>query len=343
MRTTATLTVQCTALALALAFPLGLAIARAAAQGDPSAREAIAAAQELNNAARAANAAARAANAPAHPGKASARASARASAHASAQSLAIPAAPSPAAAASVPAPPPRACKGTLYLTFDTGSQSQAELIAQVLNRHHIQATFFLSNEKTVRGDYALDPAWSGYWRARVAEGHAFGSRTFDKAYLAGEGAGGRIKVKPQFGAQAGQLLEWSPQQFCDELRRVDLRFRQLTGGQLDPVWRAPGGRVSARTLAAGQACGMAHVGWAKAGFAGDELSSTTYPNALLLRKSLNDLRDGDIFAAHMGIWSRQDPWAPANLEALVSGLEQKGFCFATLRDHPDYSSLYLHR
>ena len=61
----------------------------------------------------------------------------------------------PGAAPSASAAP--ACKGTIYLTFDTGSQSQAELIAQVLNRHQVKVTFFLANEKTVRGDYSLDP------------------------------------------------------------------------------------------------------------------------------------------------------------------------------------------
>jgi peptidoglycan/xylan/chitin deacetylase (PgdA/CDA1 family) len=40
--------------------------------------------------------------------------------------------------------------------------------------------------------------------------------------------------------------------------------------------------------------------------------------------------------AHLGIWSRKDAWAPAVLEPLIQGLKQKGFCFATLRDHPDY-------
>jgi hypothetical protein len=40
--------------------------------------------------------------------------------------------------------------------------------------------------------------------------------------------------------------------------------------------------------------------------------------------------------AHLGIWSRKDPWAPGVLEPLISGLEQKGFCFATLREHPLY-------
>ena len=40
--------------------------------------------------------------------------------------------------------------------------------------------------------------------------------------------------------------------------------------------------------------------------------------------------------AHLGIWSRQDPWAPAVLEPLVQGLQQKGFCFRTLREHPQF-------
>jgi len=42
--------------------------------------------------------------------------------------------------------------------------------------------------------------------------------------------------------------------------------------------------------------------------------------------------------AHLGIWSRRDPWAPADLEPLIAGLERKGFCFATLRDHPQYQA-----
>jgi peptidoglycan/xylan/chitin deacetylase (PgdA/CDA1 family) len=78
------------------------------------------------------------------------------------------------------------------------------------------------------------------------------------------------------------------------------------------------------------------VAWAKAGFSGDELSSEAFPNAVLLKRALDGLRDGDIFMAHMGIWSRKDPWAPANLEPLITGLKQKGFCFATMREHPDY-------
>jgi peptidoglycan/xylan/chitin deacetylase (PgdA/CDA1 family) len=229
-----------------------------------------------------------------------------------------------------------ACKGTIYLTFDTGSQSQAELIADTLRRHHIQATFFLANEKTVRGDWSLDPSWADFWKARVAEGHAFGSHTFDHVYFQRDEPDGRIVVKPQFGAHAGQRLTWTQQQYCDELRRVDTRFQQLTGRRLDPIFRTPGGHSSPNILAAAQACGYRHVGWAPAGFSGDETSSEKFPNALLLKRALDNLKDGDIFMAHMGIWSRKDPWMPANLEPLLTGLEHKGFCFATLKAHPDY-------
>ena len=230
------------------------------------------------------------------------------------------------------------CKGKLYLTFDTGSQSQAEFIAQILKKHAVKATFFLANEKTVNGDFSLDPAWSGYWKARVAEGHAFGTHTFDHVYVQRDLPDGRMEMKPQFGLNAGKKLAWTAQQYCDELKRVEQRFQELTGARLDPLWRAPGGRLTPRLRAAGEACGYAHAGWAAAGFSGDELSSEAWPNAVLLKRALDGLKDGDIFMAHLGIWSRKEPWAPAVLDPLISGLKQKGMCFATLREHPDFQA-----
>jgi peptidoglycan/xylan/chitin deacetylase (PgdA/CDA1 family) len=93
-----------------------------------------------------------------------------------------------------------------------------------------------------------------------------------------------IQVKPQFGKEGGKLASFTDQQFCEELRRVDTRFQELTGHKLDPFWRAPGGYTSPRTLAAGSACGYQHAGWAPAGYSGDELPSDKYPNAMLLKK-----------------------------------------------------------
>ena len=78
------------------------------------------------------------------------------------------------------------------------------------------------------------------------------------------------------------------------------------------------------------------MGWAAAGFLGDELPSEKFSNDALLKKALRDVRSGDILMAHLGIWSRKDPWAPAVLEPLIVGLKERGFCFETLRTHPAY-------
>jgi len=108
-----------------------------------------------------------------------------------------------------------------------------------------------------------------------------------------------------------------------------------------PLFRAPGGKTSPALLSAAKACGWTHVGWSAAGFLGDELPSDSHPNATLLQKALKNVRSGDILMAHLGIWSRQDPWAPAVLEPLIVGLKAKGFCFATLREHPQYRAVMV--
>ena len=242
-----------------------------------------------------------------------------------------------AASPSAHAAPDDCRAGTLYLTFDTGSMSQAQLIADVLRRQRVRATFFLANEPTVRGDHSLDAGWAPYWKALAADGHAFGSHTFDHVYLRST-RGGKVVMRPQFGPRAGQDIAMDQAAFCAELDRSAAALRRLAGVGMEPLWRAPGGRTAPQTLAWARQCGYRHVGWAQAGFLGDELDSDRYPNTALLNRALRDLRDGDIAMAHLGIWSRRDPWAPAVLEPLIEGLRRKGFCFATLREHPDYRS-----
>jgi peptidoglycan-N-acetylmuramic acid deacetylase len=57
-----------------------------------------------------------------------------------------------------------------------------------------------------------------------------------------------------------------------------------------------------------------------------------------LKKALRDIRPGDVLMAHLGIWSRKDPWAPTDLEPLIMGLKERGFCFRTLREHPTFKT-----
>ncbi len=231
------------------------------------------------------------------------------------------------------------CVQPIYLTFDTGHMGVAPLVAEVLNRQKVKATFFLANEKTLSGGSSLDDQWASWWRERALEGHAFGSHTYDHAYWMGDTPRG-FRIKTSQGPQSGQTQEWSVERYCAELDRSGQRFKTMTGHSMARIFRAPGGKVSSALLRAATTCGYQHVPWAAAGFLGDELSSDRYPNDKLLRQALRDIRPGDILLAHLGIWSRQDPWAPAVLEPLIEGLRAKGYCFATLRQHPQYTTAF---
>ena len=223
-----------------------------------------------------------------------------------------------------------ACNKTVYMTFDTGNMSVADKVAEILKRQEVKATFFLSNEKTSRGDFALDDSWKTYWQARVREGHHFGSHTYDHTYFVKDGPKGQVFEKPQFGPKAGETILYNEAAMCKEILRVDQRFLELTNQSLQKIWRAPGGKTSPTLIRMGDMCGYQHIAWAPAGFLGDELNSDKYPNSALLEKASRDLQDGDIAMAHLGIWSRKDPWAPAVLEQLIMNLKGRGFCFGVL-------------
>ena len=233
-----------------------------------------------------------------------------------------------------------ACTRPVYLTLDTGHMGVAPLIRQVLARQQVKATFFLANERTQAvGEWpagaSLDDHWAPWWKALAQEGHDFGSHTWDHTVYKADQREGLVVV-PTAGDRVGQRLSLTPAQYCAQLSRSAQRFQAMTGKPMRAIFRAPGGKTSPKLLAVAQQCGWRHVPWTPAGFLGDELPSDKFPNAALLRQALSRVGPGDILLAHLGIWSRQDAWAPAVLEPLIMGLKARGLCFATLRDHPQY-------
>ena len=229
------------------------------------------------------------------------------------------------------------CDKPLYLTFDTGHMGTAALIADVLKRHDVKVTFFAANERTQVGDGSLGNHWAPWWKARAAEGHEFASHTHDHAYWRGDlkGVAPQFRIRPSSGALAGREFTWDAKKYCDQISYAAERLQDFTGKATLPLFRAPGGKTSPRLLEVARACGYAHMGWSPSGFLGDELPSEKFSNESLLKKALRDIKAGDVLVAHLGIWSRKDPWAPAVLEPLIVGLKGRGFCFATLREHPD--------
>jgi peptidoglycan/xylan/chitin deacetylase (PgdA/CDA1 family) len=218
--------------------------------------------------------------------------------------------------------------GTLYLTFDTGHMEPATQIADILAKHQVKATFFLANEKTKTGDFSLDDQQKPLWQRLAKEGHAFGSHTWDHHYFRGDVGADKVSYIP-WGAKSGRTLDRAG--VCAELKKSGDRFREMTGRGYDGLWRAPGGKTTPRVLEFANSCGYTHVHWADAGFLGDELPSDKYPNDALINRAVANLRDGDIMMAHLGIWSRKDPYWPM-LDPLITRLKAKGFCFATLKD-----------
>jgi len=229
------------------------------------------------------------------------------------------------------------CDKPLYLTFDTGHMGVAPLIADVLKKHQVKVTFFAADEVTQEGDGTLGDYWASWWKARAAEGHDFASHTYDHVYWKSDLADGRFLVMPTAGMKKKHQLVFDAKQYCEQLDKASNRLQEITGVKPLPLFRAPGGKHSSALLNAARQCGYAHVGWADAGFLGDELDGRQFPNSKLLSNALKDIRAGDILMAHLGIWSRRDPWAPAVLKPLIEGLLSKGFCFRTLREHPMYS------
>ncbi|MBL8326658.1 MAG: polysaccharide deacetylase family protein [Rubrivivax sp.] len=253
--------------------------------------------------------------------------------------VAVPAGATSPGAAAATAP---SCSQPVYLTFDTGHMGVAPLIAEVLNRQQVKATFFLANERTVAGDGSLDERWAAWWKARADEGHAFGSHTWDHDVWRGDeraaDGGAAFRIRPTAGPVAHKPRTLDAAGYCRELDRPARRFESMTGRKMGAIFRAPGGKTSHALLEAAAACGWTHVGWAPAGFLGDELPSDRFPNDALLKQALRDIRPGDVLLAHLGIWARKDPWAPAVLEPLIVGLKQRGLCFATLREHPRFGA-----
>lgn len=245
-------------------------------------------------------------------------------------------------AQAAPAAAQPGCAKPVYLTFDTGHMGIAELVARVLQKHRVPVTFFAANEPAKEGGSSLSDFWAPWWKARAQEGHQLASHTYDHLYWLADvrdpatGQVTHFKVRPSAGERARQTFVVSAAQYCAEIARAAQRLEGMTGRKPLPLYRAPGGKTSPALLAAAEQGGFRHVGWAPAGFLGDELPSDKYPNSRLLAQALRNIRSGDILLAHLGIWSRQDPWAPAVLEPLLAGLLEQGYCFRTLAEHPAY-------
>ena len=136
----------------------------------------------------------------------------------------------------------------------------------------------------------------------------------------------RFRVRASAGArEAGGTSPGRPRSTAPRSTRPPSACEEITGKQAaaavpragrQDLAAAPGGR--ARPAATRMWAGRRPASWATS------CPAKRVSNAALLTKALRDIRSGDILLAHLGIWSRKDPWAPAVLEPLIVGPEGEG-------------------
>ena len=127
----------------------------------------------------------------------------------------------------------------------------APLVAEVLARQQVRATFFLANEKTLTGGTSLDDTWAPWWKARAADGHVFAAHTFDHVYLDGPARCRLARLSCFKPSAQGRVnapatcATWTAAQYCSELQRsADRSAQAMTGQRMSPhLFRAwPGGQ-----------------------------------------------------------------------------------------------------
>lgn len=211
----------------------------------------------------------------------------------------------------------------LYLVFATGDMQAARPIAQALQRAKVQATFFAGNSPTgSEGDSALSRDWGDVWRQLGDDGHALAVQPWDLPLLRGEmprKRGGGFRVKVQAGVLAGSDYTWDAGKYCSALGEADRWMSFYSGRDALPLFHAPGGVITDKLEGAARSCGYAHVPW---------------PEHFI---SSEGAQPGAIVLSHLGAQPGQSDEDTAKaLEQLLGGLKERGFCFKTLDQHPDY-------
>lgn len=189
-------------------------------------------------------------------------------------------------------------KKIIYLTFDEGSlETYVKEIVDVLNKHNVKATFFLC-EKYIRSNPDLI-------KKMVASGHCIGNHTHNH------------KNMPSLATKEGF------NEYLGEIKDVEKAYFEITGKDIDKVYRQPRGEWSFRDLQI-----MKDLGYKSYFYSAnyDDFSSI-----LSKEKALNEMlkryHNGAIYLIH--------PNNKGNYEAIESfiiEMKRQGFSFGLVKD-----------
>lgn len=189
-------------------------------------------------------------------------------------------------------------KKIIYLTFDEGgNETYMKEIVDVLNDNHVKATFFLCQNYIATNDTLI--------REMVNAGHSIGNHTHHHKSMPS------LATKETF------------DEYVKEIKDVENIYHQVTGKEMDKIYREPKGEWSERSLKIVSDLGYSTYFWSADHYDfGEDVSKEETLNRLLKR-----YHKGAIYLLH--------PKNKGNYEALdefIKTMKEKGYQFGLVKD-----------
>ena len=228
--------------------------------------------------------------------------------------------------------PPDITRGSLKrmelsLTFDGGySAYEAMEILDALRARGIKTTVFLT------GIFINRYPW--VTKLIVLDGHEVGNHTMTHPHLTSFAKNFRHKRLP--GINRSLLLK--------ELRDTEELFKEVTGAEMAPLWRAPYGEINAELRRWAFEQGYLHIGWTYDHEAKESLDTLDWVDntASKFYQSSTEIKSrilgfgkgsggvkGGIILMHLGTDRRLDR-VSSILGELIDGLQKRGYRFVTI-------------
>jgi len=217
----------------------------------------------------------------------------------------------------------------LAVTFDGGSEDgDAPEILDALTERGIKATVFLTGEFIRKHPDTV--------RRIVADGHEVGNHTMNHPHLTDFNASYRHRTLPDV----------DKDRVGRELKGAAELFKQATGKEMTPLWRAPYGEVNADIRRWAFEEGYVHIGWTydnKRKESLDTLDWVSDRQSKLYRSSFEIKRRilnfggsengaaGGIVLMHLGTERKKDK-ASEVLGEILDALSERGYRFVTVSE-----------
>lgn len=218
----------------------------------------------------------------------------------------------------------------IALTFDGDylDNITAEIL-DILKQEQVQCTMFLTGRYMRRyGDIV---------KRMVVEGHEIGNHSWTHPHLTTYEQNRQHQTLPAITTEVVQ----------QELLKTAELFRQITGKQMSPYWRAPFGEHNAEIRAWAAAVGFRHIGWTigknwedgmdTLDWVADKSAASYHSADEIAEKILSFAQNnsyganGAIILMHLGT-QRSDDYPHLKLPNIIQQLKKNGYQFVTISE-----------